>query len=468
MISKADENLIEEGRPNFFLDDLAIEFKRGGTVNDAWDDRAKKDMEPDAFTRTGVRGQLMSYGERFFFFQHRTGLFMLLVNGDEFRVVRWDRSGCIVTEGLNYVDTPEHTKKLLQFFYAYSKATPEQRGMDPTATRLLQNSCGWQWMQKVAAAHPQDIAHANGTVVPSVPPGFIVDPTCDAPPSPLFATNVLAEDPAATTGFGDLSSSSATSAIIPVFNFVRDFFRESVTNNWLCYSLKVCGRDYLVGEPIFAPHGLVGRGTRGYVALEWKTQRLVFLKDAWRPFYKGVDQEGATLNALNLGEVSFVPTLVCHEDVGGPGAQETEASQYSSTGSKKRDVFGEQEKDRVIAPMPGSRSKASGSNTTTTRRARQSQTQTSSGSKANRSTKAADAGTGSGSSGGRSGKRPRPEDVASIAPKDGLGLRHLTHYRMVVAEVCLPSTEIKSGEQLLQIIWHCITGASSHLASHRR
>ncbi|PIL32428.1 hypothetical protein GSI_05130 [Ganoderma sinense ZZ0214-1] len=458
LIPETDEELIDEGRPNYMPGDLGIEFKRGGTVNDAWNDHPKKDVEADAYKRTGVRGQLMSYGERFFFFQHRTGLFMLLVNGDEFRVVRWDRSGCIVTEALNYVDTTEHTKKLLQFFYAFSKASPAQRGVDPTATRLSKDSCSWQWMQLVAAVHLQDIDHADGTIVPVVPPNFIIKPTQTAPRSPLFAINVLADDPAATTGFGDLSSSNATSAIIPMFKYVRDFFRESITGTWLPYRLKVCGHDYLVGEPIFGPHGLVGRGTRGYVALEWDTQRLVFLKDAWRPFYDGVAQEGKTLAKLDRAEVSSVPTLICHEDVGGPGAQETEASQYSSTGEKKRDVFG----NRPIAPIPGSRPKASGSGASTTSRTRQSsgsggapQAQTSSGSNGKRS---ANPGKASQGSGGRSGKRPRPEDKVPVVPKDGFGLRHLTHYRIIVAEVCLPSTDITSGEQLVQIVWNCMSG----------
>ncbi|PIL32417.1 hypothetical protein GSI_05119 [Ganoderma sinense ZZ0214-1] len=468
LIPETDEELVDEGRPNHMLGDLGIEFKRGGTENDAWDSREKKDMEADAYTRTGVRGQLMSYGERFFFFQHRTGLFMLLVNGDEFRIVRWDRSGCIVAEALNYTDTTEHTKRLLQFFYAFSKATPAQRGVDPTATRLSKDSCGWQWMQKVAAVHPQDIDHVDGTAIPAVPPGFIIKPTRTAPPSPLFATNVLTDDPAASTGFGNLSSSRASDSIIPVFKYVRDFFRESITGTWLPHRLKVCGRDYLIGEPIFGPHGLVGRGTRGYVALEWETQRLVFLKDAWRPFYDGVAQEGETLAKLIDGKVPFIPTLVCHEDVGGPGAQETEASQYSSTGEKKGDTFGKPEKvARAIAPMPTSRSKtsASGSGGSTASRTRQSsgsdgtrKIQRSSGSNGKRSTSAADSGKTSSGSGGHSAKRPRPQDVPPVAPKDGFGLRHLTHYRIVVAEVCLPSTEIKSGEQLSQVVWHCMTG----------
>ncbi|KAI1784585.1 hypothetical protein LXA43DRAFT_929927 [Ganoderma leucocontextum] len=455
LISTCDKHLIQAGRPNFFLDDLSIEFKRGGTENDAWDDRTNKNVEASADSRIDVRGQLMSYGERHFYFQHRTGLFMLLVNGGEFRVIRWDRSGCIVTEALNYVDTVEHSKKLLQFLYAYSKAEPAQRGFDTTATRLSKDSCGWQWMQKVAAAHRLDLAYGDGTVVQSVPQGFVIKPTRDAPDSPLFSASLLADDPTATAGFGDLSSSSATSAIVPVFKYVRDLFRESLSEDWLCYSLKVLGCDYLVGKPIFAPHGLVGRGTRGYVALEWKTQRLVFLKDAWRPFYHGVGQEGTTLKIINDAGVRFIPTLVSHGDVG--GGQETEASGYSSTGPKEPDVFvgkEKEKKDRAIAPMPSRPNAGSGSGTTTTRR-----TRTSSGSDGSRIDTTASADSEAGQhSGGHSAKRPRSQEAAPVDREDELGLRHLTHYRIVVAEVCLPSTAFTSGRQLARVFWNCING----------
>ena len=144
LISKSFKDAIQKNHPHFFLDDLAIEFKRGGTLSDAWNDRNSKNTESKADTRADIRGQLMSYGERHLYFQHRTGLFMLFVNDSEFRVIRWDRSGCLVTEALSYVESPEHTKKLLQFLYAYSKASPEQRDIDITATRLSKDSWGWQ------------------------------------------------------------------------------------------------------------------------------------------------------------------------------------------------------------------------------------------------------------------------------------------------------------------------------------
>ncbi|PIL29454.1 hypothetical protein GSI_08396 [Ganoderma sinense ZZ0214-1] len=454
LISQLDNHLVAKDQPNYFLDDLSVVFKRGGSQHDPWNTTGV--VDPDA--RADALDQLESHVERHFYFQHRTGLFMLFVNGAELRVIRWDRSRCIVTEALNYVESPGHTKKLLQFLYAYSQATPEQRGIDTTATRLSRDSCGWQWMQKLAAAHAKDLDYVDGNVLESVPEGFVIKATRDAPTSPLFASKVLTEDPAATTGFANFSSLGDTSALVaPVFKYVRDFFRDSVPETWMCYSLKVCGHHYLVGKPIYASRDLVGRGTRGYVALEWKTQRFVFLKDTWRPFYHGVDPEGDTLQILNDAHVPFVPTLVCHEDVH-KSNQEMHASEYSATGTKKPDVFGgQQQEDRPIAPLP-SRPKASRSQrATATSGGSTPALPTSDGQHSLDGTGVSQSSDARSSGTGRSGeKRARSQTKDPVEILDGTGLRHLTHYRIVVAQVCLPSTAFTSGIQLVRLLWNCI------------
>ncbi len=42
----------------------------------------------------------------------------------------------------------------------------------------------------------------------------------------------------------------------------------------------------------------------------------------------------------------------------------------------------------------------------------------------------------------------------------GAELRHLHHYRLVVKEVCLPSTEFQSALELTMIIYHAMQGKS--------
>ena len=49
-----------------------------------------------------------------------------------------------------------------------------------------------------------------------------------------------------------------------------------------------------------------------------------------------------------------------------------------------------------------------------------------------------------------------------IAQKQGLGLRHMVHTRLVVREICLPFTAFTSSQQLVRIIYGCINGMRLH------
>ena len=73
-ISDSDKASIQSDVPNWALQRLSVEFKRGGTSLDAFDDCPGKDIENEAEDRRHVRGQLMSYAERVFAYQHRTAL----------------------------------------------------------------------------------------------------------------------------------------------------------------------------------------------------------------------------------------------------------------------------------------------------------------------------------------------------------------------------------------------------------
>ncbi|PIL32424.1 hypothetical protein GSI_05126 [Ganoderma sinense ZZ0214-1] len=62
------------------------------------------------------------------------------------------RLECLAAETLNDVDTRNHTKKLLQFLYAFTRATA-QCGFNPTATGLSDISCGRICTLTIAASH---------------------------------------------------------------------------------------------------------------------------------------------------------------------------------------------------------------------------------------------------------------------------------------------------------------------------
>ena len=79
-------------------------------------------------------------------------------------------------------------------------------------------------------------------------------------------------------------------------------------------------RQFLVGKQIFGHHCPVGRGTKGYVALELpapglKKARLCFLKDYWRPLGGGIHSELETYERLRVHGVTRVPTAIAGGDV---------------------------------------------------------------------------------------------------------------------------------------------------------
>ncbi|EJF59442.1 hypothetical protein DICSQDRAFT_172040 [Dichomitus squalens LYAD-421 SS1] len=478
-ISDVDKGTIVPGATNWALQRLPVEFKRGGMHLDAFEDRSGKDTKDEeemedeeekgdeAETRRFVRGQLMSHAERVFTYQHRTALFMIFVNGPEFRVIRWDRSGCIVTEALNYVETLEHTKRLLHFLYAFSKMTPEQQGVDTTAVPLSKDSCGWKRMDALSFAHRHDVKELERKIT-AIPSDFL-GPADDPGKSPLFEHGLLHDDPAATCNYQtDHPPRPRCSEIRPVFEYVRTLFQQSVPKGWPRYKVTVDGRVYLIGKSITPSSGLFGRGTRGYIALEWETQRFVFLKDTWRPHYVDLEHEGDMLQKLNTAKVSCVPTLVCH---GAVGQQKTEASEYSPiTGHKKPDVQGSEaphdevkapERDkskRHIASLP---SRARGSDSVVRTKSSVSEPRRGGASEPlrpsdQRDDKAAsDAQRPGDKRDDRGTKRPRLATSETDAC-DGVGLPPMQHYRIVVAEVCLEVTSFLYGQQLARVIMHCI------------
>ncbi|KAI0808291.1 hypothetical protein C8Q74DRAFT_1443901 [Fomes fomentarius] len=88
-----------------------------------------------------------------------------------------------------------------------------------------------------------------------------------------------------------------------VFKSVRAKFSESLHPLWPRYRLEVpdgqTKRSFPVGKPSFRAEGLVGRGTRGYVALYYDTAEFVWLKDVWRTQNLMVEQEGSIFAQLN-------------------------------------------------------------------------------------------------------------------------------------------------------------------------
>jgi len=78
-------------------------------------------------------GQITAYAAAQFGAQFRTHVYSILIVKDTARILRWDRSGTLVTEAIKY----NKSHHLAEFFRRYSDASPEMRGkdisvMDPT------------------------------------------------------------------------------------------------------------------------------------------------------------------------------------------------------------------------------------------------------------------------------------------------------------------------------------------------
>ncbi len=195
--------------------------------------------------------------------QQRTHYYTLAIFGRYARIARWDRSGCVYSDRFDYVSEPA---KLVLFLWRLSHAaTADVRGHDPSATRVLGASTEYHAM---------------------------------------------------------LLSAKFTSG-----GHARELFAKSLVDTWPWWKLTIPNVDpkkpphvYLVGEPTFYAREIVGRGTRGYVALDYTdpTQPgpFVYLKDCWRVVHPRSEQEGAILTYLNSKGVGYIPTMHCHGDIG--------------------------------------------------------------------------------------------------------------------------------------------------------
>ncbi|EIW53056.1 uncharacterized protein TRAVEDRAFT_53473 [Trametes versicolor FP-101664 SS1] len=467
------------GRPDWTHCRLYMEFKVGNTKYDPWDDREGVSAESERKSRAAVRAQLIAYAHHTFRYQHRTKLYSLFIIGDAFRAARWDRSGVIVSRKVNYVVNPE---LLLQFLWHFAHLDDVQQGMDPTVDLLEPDSHAFRMMDYLARPDPSvDVDYMEpGThwPTPSVPPSAssaTTAPNTSHPPSAVAdSTPGTSSDtgggngglPPSTPGDKEgvwarrTRSSSKVAAMPPpippptpppaedmntppvgkdpdlavveeftgdprVFKYVREMFRESLKKGWPRYKIRV-GKDkrvFLVGRHIFCSSSMFGRATRGYIAVDARTRRFVFLKDSWRPYYEGVEPEGTYLAMFANQHDMVVPTLICHGDVEG---QRAFTAIYE--GDPQRKI---RDNQRRLA--------AQAKNTSAGKVVRRGSTK----------------------------KRPHEEedeaepssgDTTAPAPlaENEDRLRHHIHYRTVVQDVCLPFDKFCSTKQFIRLMFDCV------------
>ncbi|KAI0808264.1 hypothetical protein C8Q74DRAFT_1434838 [Fomes fomentarius] len=245
---------------------IGIELKRGEAHNDPFHD-TESGVVPTTNVQQAVkvRGQILAYAELLMAIQQRLAVFMLFIIGRRCRLMRFDRSGSIVTHLVDYFVEWEFFCDIL---WRISQCSDSQLGYDPTAERLSPRDADYKEMDRLAKADATDLDHKE---------------------------RVLGAEDRPQDGY--------------VFAYVREMFADSLVKCWPRYRLQVPDGDnvrhFLVGKPTFRAKGLAGRATRGYVALDCTTKRFVWLKD----------KEGDVLAQLNASHVCGVPTLLCHGDI---------------------------------------------------------------------------------------------------------------------------------------------------------
>lgn len=252
---------------------LYVEFKKDSESDPFRDDQPSDTPQALNIHGQDTQGQLISYALQMFRYQHRTCLYSIVVMGYEARIIRWDRSGAIVTEKFNYVERPA---KLCRFFLAFARATPAEQGYDTTVTPVLKGTANWELMDVMAKQQLKWRDYAREFFETS-----ITDPSIKRWKMTVVETKL------------DRKKKKKTTKKIEV----------------------------LVGAAHVPCDSVVGRGTRIFVGLRCNSKPLddpdicpfVALKDVWR--VQVLEKEGDIMRELNQAGVKSIPTVAVHSDV---------------------------------------------------------------------------------------------------------------------------------------------------------
>ncbi|KAH9943836.1 hypothetical protein B0H21DRAFT_892590 [Amylocystis lapponica] len=275
---------------------MTIEFKRQ-VGHDPFDDKKwPEEFESIALDREANRGQIIHSATEIFLRQHRCFVFSVIVFGTCARIIRWDRSGALVTERFDYKSEP---RKICEFLWRFGRMSAARQGYDPSVVEVKETDPEYEQIQKkVMNVVPKDADKSEKIeeykqlyFVQSLAPGWlrykVTVPTVDDEDDEDGVDHTDAAEANGAAG-----SSHATEPA----------------------STKRKTRSFLICKPHFVS-GAVGRGTRGYVAIDCETNDFVWLKDAWRVDLPGMEKEGDILKKLNDKNVRHIPTVLCHGDI---------------------------------------------------------------------------------------------------------------------------------------------------------
>lgn len=220
---------------------------------------------------------------------------MIVVMGRRARLVRWDRAGAIVSESFDFVQDP---RNMITFLYRYGHMDRMQRGYDPTVVHASEAEVAEmrRCRETLSAYHKEclDDAMEDGW--------------------PIYKILTRAKDIMSPK---DLTPEVSNSQALP--SSARDAASEAEPASGIGGATAAgnpCAQHYfLIGKPRTTSHSPTGRATRGYVAYDVSTKRLVFLKNTWRPASLRITPEGEVYKHLWKKGVEYIATPISAGDV---------------------------------------------------------------------------------------------------------------------------------------------------------
>ncbi|KAA1477023.1 hypothetical protein DENSPDRAFT_854072 [Dentipellis sp. KUC8613] len=261
---------------------------------------SRKGLRPDVMVYRSMRdtrGQIIAYASANLELQFRTFVFSVLILGRFARLIRWDRSGAIVTRRIDYVEDP---KPLVEFLWRYNFLSDAQRGYD-------------------GSVKPADVEQPDYGSALSCLRQAIGDPDT-AKPFKLFLLRMIPiyeDDYSLVASEGPSSSLSARqypetlpSRLADKSYYATNLEPDEHTHGW----------DYYVTAPRTSDHGPFGRATRSLYVYDRHQHRVLHLKDTNRILSPRHVVEHEVINELGDKGIQHISTVHAAWDVAPNGS----------------------------------------------------------------------------------------------------------------------------------------------------
>ncbi|KAI0780330.1 hypothetical protein C8Q74DRAFT_758453 [Fomes fomentarius] len=257
-------------------------------------------------TAEGTEGlaQVTDYVTNVFIHQHRTFCYFIYILRNMCRLLYFDRSGAFVSTPFDW--TTKETPYLHDFVWKIARIKVKaELGYDPSASFAS------------PAEHQKFVSMC---LDPSVPPEvrqYVKDASDNL--APLYKVRIKTTEVTPGERFSDKPDDDAATV-------------EARSSTDASYG-QTHVYEFIIGRPLFRAESLLGRCTRGFVALRLNppqdAQPLCFLKDCWRAYMPGQTRpEHLVHQRLHEYKVRYIATLIGGGDVEGPGVQKTMVQEY--------------------------------------------------------------------------------------------------------------------------------------------